>query len=97
VAIIPVEIKLNLKLISKVLNCKKVAMAEPKRVQSVTGYVLGAVSPLGQKKRLVTVIDNSSRSYDSIFVSGGKRGLEIELSANDLADITQAKFAEITC
>ncbi len=96
VAIVPVENQLNLKAMAKALKTKKVQMADAKRVEASTGYVLGGVSPLGQKKRLTTVIDQSSQNFDTIFVSGGKRGLEIELSTNDLAKMTQAKFAELT-
>ncbi|MCO4799053.1 MAG: Cys-tRNA(Pro) deacylase [Colwelliaceae bacterium] len=96
VAIISVGNQLNLKSIAKLLKCKKVTMADPKRVQSTTGYVLGGVSPLGQKKRLTTVIDKSASHYESIFVSGGKRGLEIEIKPEKLANITNAIFAEIS-
>lgn len=91
VAIVPVEKLLNLKNIAKSLNCKKVTMAEPKRVQSTTGYVLGGVSPLGQKKRLSTVLDESANQFKTIFVSGGKRGLEIEISPTDLVKVLNAK------
>jgi len=97
VAIVPVLFKLNLKSIAKVLNVKKVKMAEANRVETVTGYVLGGVSPLGQKKTLNTVIHKSAQDFDCIFVSGGKRGLEIELSPIDLGKMCQAKFADISC
>lgn len=96
VAIVPVEYQLNLKYMAKALQTKKVKMADAKRVEATTGYVLGGVSPLGQKKELVTIIDNTSQLFSTIFVSGGKRGLEIELSANDLAQVTNAKFFELT-
>tara|TARA_B110000208_G_scaffold190424_1_gene254283 strand:- start:1606 stop:2085 length:480 start_codon:yes stop_codon:yes gene_type:complete len=96
VAIIPVEYQLNLKLMAKALKTKKVKMAEEKRVESSTGYVLGGVSPLGQKKPLITIIDSTSQLFDTIFVSGGKRGLEIELSAENLAEMTKAIFSELT-
>tara|TARA_B110000090_G_C13316383_1_gene421726 strand:+ start:361 stop:840 length:480 start_codon:yes stop_codon:yes gene_type:complete len=96
VAIIPVECQLNLKLMAKALNTKKVKMAAAKLVESSTGYVLGGVSPLGQKKRLITLIDSTSQLFSTVFVSGGKRGLEIELSAKNLAQMTKANFCELT-
>ena len=95
VAIVPVEHQLNLKALAKVLATKKVKMAEAKHVETSTGYVLGGVSPLGQKKPLLTIIDESSQKFTTIFVSGGKRGLEIELAAKDLAKVTKATFANI--
>jgi len=96
VAIIPVTRQLNLKSIAKVLKCKKVSMADPKRVQTTTGYVLGGVSPLGQKRLLPTIIDSNCQLLSSVYISGGKRGLEIELSSEDLASLTRAKFSEIS-
>ena len=95
VAIVPVMFKLNLKAIAKALKVKKVKMAEGNRVEVSTGYVLGGVSPLGQKKRLTTVIDVSAQRFAHVFVSGGKRGLEIELTLQDLAKMCQATFADI--
>ena len=96
VAIVPVNTMLNLKSIAKALKVKKVKMADAKRVEASTGYVLGGVSPLGQKKRLPTVIDISGKSLDKIYVSGGKRGLEIALSPKDLCFLCTASFAAIT-
>jgi len=96
VAIVPVEYQLNLKSMAKALKTKKVKMADAKRVEAATGYVLGGVSPLGQKKRLTTIIDQTSQSFNTIFISGGKRGLEIELSAIDLSKMTNAVFFELT-
>lgn len=97
VAIIPVANKLSLKAMAKALNVKKVAMALPKDVERTTGYVLGGVSPLGQKKLLATVIDNSAALFETIFVSAGKRGMEIELSFNDLKSLTKATSIQIKC
>jgi len=96
VAIVPVNLKLNLKAIAKILKVKKVKLAEAKRVEACTGYVLGGVSPLGQKKSLLTVIDASAKDLSKIYVSGGKRGLEIELAPLDLAKLCKATFAEIS-
>ena len=71
-------------------------MADKQIVQRTTGYVLGGVSPIGQRKALTTIIDNSAHNFSTIFVSAGKRGLEIELNANDLATLTKATFASIS-
>jgi len=95
VAIVPVEQQLDLKAMAKALGCKKVTMADKARVEKSTGYVLGGVSPLGQKKSLATIIDNSSEAFATIFVSGGRRGLEIELAPKDLARLTRGVFFSI--
>ena len=96
VAVLPVDKQLNLKCMAKAIGAKKVAMANPAAVSRSSGYVLGGVSPVGQKRLLITVIDKSALAHDSIFVSGGQRGLEIELAANDLANVTKATFGVIT-
>lgn len=96
VALIPVANTLSMKHIAKAAGAKKAIMAEPKAVQRSTGYVLGGVSPIGQKRRLKTFIDSSALNFATIFVSAGRRGLEIELDANDLAEITQARFGSLS-
>ncbi len=95
VAVLPVSHKLNLKLCASTVNAKKAVMLDPAEAERSTGYVVGGISPLGQKKRLKMVIDESARGFDTIFVSAGRRGLEIELSPSDLAKLTRAVFASI--
>lgn len=96
VAILPVIDSLNFKKMAKALGCKKVQMADPKAVERSSGYVLGGVSPLGQKKRLPTVIHQSAEELTTLHVSGGRRGLEIELPPKQLASSLNATFADIT-
>ncbi|KGJ96005.1 Cys-tRNA(Pro) deacylase [Colwellia psychrerythraea] len=95
VAVIPVSAMLSMKLIAKTFGGKKASMALKVDVERSTGYVLGGVSPLGQKKHLKTFIDASAKQFPTIYVSAGKRGLEIELSPQDLQKLTQAKMAGI--
>ena len=96
VAIIPVIKQLSLKKLAKALHAKKIKMADANKVQNSTGYVLGGVSPLGQKKTLVTVLDKSAEVLNTVFVSGGKRGLEIELPPENLVLSLQATYADIS-
>jgi len=96
VAVLPVNQQLNLKLMAKAIGAKKVTMADPNAVSRSSGYVLGGVSPIGQKRALTTVIDVSAERFESIYVSGGRRGLEIELAARDLANVTEGQLAAIT-
>ncbi|RTR36919.1 Cys-tRNA(Pro) deacylase [Shewanella canadensis] len=95
VAIIPVEEKLNMKALAKVAGVKKAAMASSQEVERSTGYVLGGVSPLGQKRPLLTYIDTSAEQLDQLYVSGGKRGLDIELTPSALLKLTRAQFAPL--
>ncbi len=96
VAVVPVSGQLNLKSFASASGAKKSKMAAPKAVERSSGYVLGGVSPLGQKKKLKTVIDQSALNHETIYVSAGRRGLEIELSPQDLAGLLDAVFAPIT-
>lgn len=95
VAIIPVDQKLNLKLAAKAAKAKKADMADPEIAQKITGYVVGGISPLGQKKALPTFIHSSAENQPTMCVSAGKRGLEIELAPRDLATLTRAQFVEL--
>jgi Cys-tRNA(Pro)/Cys-tRNA(Cys) deacylase len=96
VAIIPVAEMLSMKQIAKAAGAKKAVMADKNDVERMSGYVVGGVSPLGQKKRLKTFIDESAQTLSSMFVSAGRRGLEIEITPQDLKIQTNAPFVTLT-
>lgn len=95
VAIVPVSKSLCLKSLAKYFHVKNAKMANKEEAQKVTGYLLGGISPFGQKKLLRTLFDESANTYEYIYVSGGKRGLDLEIKAESLIKILNAKFTKI--
>ncbi len=95
VAVVPVAGSLDLKALASAAGGKRAAMADPAAAERTTGYVLGGISPLGQRKRLRTVLDDSALGHPTVFVSAGRRGLEVELAAADLVRLTGATTAPI--
>ncbi len=95
VAVVPVSDRLNLKAVAKALSAKKAAMADHALAERTTGYVLGGISPLGQRKQLPTVIHETAASLELMHVSGGRRGLEIAMAPQDLIAATRAIVAPI--
>jgi Cys-tRNA(Pro)/Cys-tRNA(Cys) deacylase len=95
VAVVPVDAEVDMKALAATLKAKRAEMAEPALVERATGYVRGGISPVGQKRRLPTVIDEGATEWKTVFVSGGRRGLEIELSPGDLVRVTGGQVARI--
>lgn len=95
VGVVPVAAHLNLKALASAVGGKKGAMAPVAEAERSSGYVAGGISPLGQRKPLATVVDSSALTYKTIFVSAGKRGLQVELAPADLITLTQARSASI--
>lgn len=96
VAIVPVSCKLSMKLFAVALGLKRVAMADPSAAERSSGYVVGGISPLGQRKVLPTVIDETVELFDEVYVSGGRRGMDIALRPADLVALLDAVVAPIT-
>lgn len=92
---VPVNAMLSLKELARAAKGKKAIMADQQTVERSTGYVLGGVSALGQKKRLRTFIDDSAEEFTTVFISAGRRGLEIELAPAALASVTEGAFAPL--
>lgn len=90
VGVVPVDCTLDLKAIASALGVKRVAMADPVAAERSSGYVVGGISPIGQKRALPTVVDDSAFGHESVLVSGGRRGLDLELSPEDLVRATGA-------
>ncbi|MCH6168988.1 Cys-tRNA(Pro) deacylase [Pseudonocardia alaniniphila] len=95
VGIVPVLTTLDLKALAAAVGGKRAKMADVALAERATGYVAGGISPLGQRKRLPTVLDSSAEELETLFCSAGRRGLEVELAPGDLARLTGARFAPI--
>ncbi len=96
VAVIPVVARLDLKALASATGAKKAVMADRQAAERATGYVIGGISPLGQRRRLTTVIDESALTHEQVYVSGGRRGLEIALAPRDLVKLTNATLNAIS-
>lgn len=95
VAIVPVAMRLDLKAFAQALGGKRAEMADPALAERKTGYVVGGISPIGQKTPLPTVLDESAILCEHVYVSGGRRGLDLELAPDDLLAVTAGRYAPI--
>ena len=96
VAVVPVSTQLDLKALAAAAGGKRAAMADPARAERSSGYVVGGISPLGQRTPLPTVVDESALAHPTVYVSGGRRGLDLELNGADLVRLTSARTARIS-
>lgn len=96
VGIVPVTDQLDLKALAAAVGAKRAQLAQPQVAERATGYVVGGISPIAQRRALRTVLDDSALAHPTILVSGGKRGLDLELSPADLCTVTGASSASIT-
>jgi Cys-tRNA(Pro)/Cys-tRNA(Cys) deacylase len=95
VAVVPVPTTLDLKALAAEVGAKRADLADPKAAERSSGYVVGAISPIGQKRRLRTLVDESALAFETVFCSAGRRGLEVELAPTDLVRATTAQVAAI--
>lgn len=95
VAVVPVECELDLKALARAVGAKQARLAAQAAAERSTGYVVGGISPVGQKQALRTVIDDTAREFATVYVSAGRRGLEIELGPDDLVTLTRGSYAAI--
>ncbi len=95
VGVVPVADQLDLKALARALGGRKAVMADPKAAERATGYVVGGISPLGQRKAHPTVVDDSAIGHETVFVSAGRRGMEVELSPAELVRLTAARVARL--
>ncbi len=96
VAVVPVSCQLSMKRVAAALGAKKAVMCDPARAERSSGYIVGGISPIGQRKPLRTVVDESAELFDVVYVSGGKRGMDIGLAPSDMVNVLDAVVAPIT-
>ncbi len=96
VAVVPVSCQLSMKRVAAAVGAKKAVMCEPARAERSSGYIIGGISPIGQRRRLRTVVDESAELFDVVYVSGGRRGMDIGLAPSDMVNVLDAVVAPIT-